>query len=914
MNLIGKSWENQLHDFFHAYCVEQQGVYYCCSGGTEDHVHLVVQVEPTLLVSEFVGKIKGASSFEFNKRFGRKALLWQRGYGVVSFAKRDLPGVRDYVANQKEHHAQGSTRAILEIGNACVEPDDAIAEAFYKRAKACLNWSATMFHQLKLVANKSTVVVYDWLKLANLKSSWKIRSNALLLAAGVLFVFASQSSASVFQAGDVLIRNGNVIDGTGAPARDADVLVRGDRIAAIGKFAGETTSGVTVINAAGRIVAPGFIDTHAHGDPAETPEMHNYLAMGVTTICLGQDGSSTRVQGMKQWFNDITTTKPGPNVLTFVGHGTVRTESGVRLSTEPTTLQLQQMADLVEQALELGAFGLTTGLEYQPGAFSKPDELAIVAKPVGARGLTIMSHMRNEDDDQLSSSIRELVEQCRSAGAHAHISHLKSVYGKGTARAEEILTLLEELRQSGVSVTADIYPYTASHTGLSILFPPWALPPNSYDETTRTRRAELVAYLHDRVAKRNGPGAMLLSTKPHAGKTLAQVAAELNKPYAEVLADMGPKRGSAAYFVMDEELQSRLLVAPGVNICTDGSPDMRHPRGYGSFARVIRKYVNEDRALTIEQAVHKMSGLPAQTITLDKRGRGTLRPGNYADILVFDPAQVRDLATFDQPFELAEGFNTILINGTIIRDAGKFTGQRTGRVIKRDFLEDRIPARKAQSRLAKPEWNAASGAPRPDENGFVSLFNGKDLSGWTGATTSHTVQNGVIVCPHETHGNLFTEKEFSDFHFKFEYKLTPGANNGVGIRSPLEGTPAFDAIEIQILDDAHEKWRHLQSWQLNGGIYGVAAAKPGFEKPVGEWNAEEIVAQGKRIKVILNGEQILDVNLDDVTSTATVDAQPHPGLKRVRGHIGFLGHGDRVEFRNISISDFAPEPPSSKRE
>ncbi len=509
----------------------------------------------------------------------------------------------------------------------------------------------------------------------------------------VILLAPAAAWAWKYAPGDTIIKGGKVVDGTGSPAVTTDVLVRNERVFAIGQLPEPIPPTVTQIDATGKVVAPGFIDTHAHGDPAETPDMHNFLAMGVTTLCLGQDGSSTRVhddpettrtEGMKAWFQDVETTVPGPNVLTYIGHGTVRTESGVKLSTAPTELQIQQMAQLVEDALQLGAFGLTTGLEYQPGTFSRAPELAAVAKPVGKRGLTIISHMRNEDDDQLFDAIKELVAQCSSAGANAHISHLKSVYGKGAARAEEILALIDQQRQGGTRVTADIYPYTASHTGLAILFPDWALPPHSYSEVLAARRPELVAYLHERVAKRNGPEATLLSTGEHAGKTLAQLAVERQKPYAEVLADLSPRRGSAAYFVMDEELQNRLLIAEGVNICSDGSPTMRHPRGYGSFARVIRKFVQEDQLLSLEQAIHKMSGLPAQSTTLDQHGRGTIKVGNFADLLIFDPAQVKDTATFEEPHQLSVGFDTILVNGKVIRKDGEFTGERNGHVLRRE--------------------------------------------------------------------------------------------------------------------------------------------------------------------------------------------------------------------------------------
>lgn len=496
------------------------------------------------------------------------------------------------------------------------------------------------------------------------------------------------ASKSSLLPGDVVIANGQVIDGTGSPARPADVLIRGNRIWAVKELGKTFPKGVTVIPAEGLIVAPGFIDTHSHGDPSETPEMQNFLAMGVTTIVLGQDGASTSVGKLEGWFDSVTAAKPGPNVATYVGHGTIRDEAGVGLSTSPTEEQIALMGQLVDQALHLGALGLSTGLEYQPGNFSERNELAAIAAPVGSRGLTVMSHVRNEDDEQLATSVRELIEQCRTAGANAHVSHIKSVYGKGSKRAEEILALLEEGRNSGVKVTADIYPYTASYTGLSLLFPDYALPPNNYKTVAEQERDRLLDYLDKRVAKRNGPEATLFGSGQLAGKTLAQVAQEQGKPYSQVLLEVGPNGGSAAYFIMDEELQARLLVDPWVNICSDGSPGIRHPRGYGSFARIIRKFVLEDNALTLEQAIHKMTGLPAETTGLDQLGRGTLTSGNFADVLIFNPSDVYDRATYSDPYQLAEGMQTILVNGTVIRENNQFTGTQAGVVIRRSDSQE----------------------------------------------------------------------------------------------------------------------------------------------------------------------------------------------------------------------------------
>ncbi|MBL9118680.1 MAG: DUF1080 domain-containing protein [Phycisphaerae bacterium] len=187
-----------------------------------------------------------------------------------------------------------------------------------------------------------------------------------------------------------------------------------------------------------------------------------------------------------------------------------------------------------------------------------------------------------------------------------------------------------------------------------------------------------------------------------------------------------------------------------------------------------------------------------------------------------------------------------------------------------------------------------------DESGFVPLFNGKDLTGWTGDTKGYLVEDGAIVCGPEGR-NLYTSDEFGNFSFRFEFKLTPGANNGIGIRTPSEGDAAYVGMEVQILDNTAKQYESLKDYQFHGSIYGIAAAKREFLKPVGDWNAEEIIANGRSIKVILNGETIVDVNLDEITKNGTLDGKEHPGLKNAKGHIGFCGHGDRVMFRNVRV-------------
>lgn len=199
--------------------------------------------------------------------------------------------------------------------------------------------------------------------------------------------------------------------------------------------------------------------------------------------------------------------------------------------------------------------------------------------------------------------------------------------------------------------------------------------------------------------------------------------------------------------------------------------------------------------------------------------------------------------------------------------------------------------------------SAADLSKKEKSEGFVSLFNGKDMTGWVGATKGYHAEDGKIVCPKKGGGNLFTKKEYSDFVFRFEFKLTPGANNGVGIRAPLKGDAAYAGMEIQILDTGYKG--RLQPYQYHGSVYGVVPAKRGYLKPAGQWNTEEITAKGNQIKVVLNGTTIVDADIKKASTPHTLDKRNHPGLKRKKGHIGFLGHGSRVEFRNIRIKDLS---------
>jgi N-acyl-D-amino-acid deacylase len=480
---------------------------------------------------------------------------------------------------------------------------------------------------------------------------------------------------------DILIENGTVYDGLGNQPVAADVVISGDSVVFVGDAAftdEELQQRVKMrIVAAGKAVAPGFIDLHSHGDPLETPEFENFLAMGVTTISLGQDGSSPETAVLDEWLDKVSKAGLAPNLAMFVGHGTLRTLSGVGLTPEPAPDELDRMRTMLDDALDY-TFGMSTGLEYNPGLNAKPAELRALAEVVGAHDRVIMSHMRNEDDDQLETSISELLEQ----GEHArvHISHLKSVFGKGAGRADDILAMLENARDSGIRITADVYPYTASYTGIGIVFPVWAKTAEQFEIARRERRDELATYLRERVEKRNGPEATLLGTGPFKGKTLSELAFEHEMPFEDVLIDViGPEGASGAYFVMNDELQSRLLQSPFVGVCSDGSPTGFHPRGHGTFAKIIEDYVVGQQVLSLPDAIRKMTSFAASVLGIEDRG--TLSPGSKADVIVFDPANVRALATYPEPLQLAEGFDVVIINGQIARRDGRLTGILPGRVL-----------------------------------------------------------------------------------------------------------------------------------------------------------------------------------------------------------------------------------------
>ena len=503
------------------------------------------------------------------------------------------------------------------------------------------------------------------------------RKRWFLLLPVLLFIeCGTRDSTGSDQQIDLYITNVRIVDGTGNDPYEGNIAIAEGRIVSISSEPIPKDRIKRAIDAKGRVAAPGFIDMHSHGDPAKTPAFENFLAMGVTTIVLGQDGSGPQELDLAEWMSEIGREGFGPNIIMFVGHGTLRELAGI--SDQPVSAEL---LDSIQQILRKNldvTFGMSTGLEYAPGLFAGEDELLSLARIVGEKDRMIMSHMRNEDDTALFNSINELSRQgefCR-----VHISHLKSVYGKGLARAEQILSMIYDLRSQGIELTADLYPYTASYTGISILFPDWSKTSEQFHEAKKDRRPELEEFLVNKVNSRNGPAATLFGTEPYAGKTLADLEREMGVPFEDILIDsIGPHGASAAYFVMDQELQERLLKDSLVAICSDGSPTGFHPRGHGTFARIIEKFVVNRQTLSLEEAIYKMTAYPADILGLSDRGR--IKTGAVADLILFDPEMVFENADYENPFALASGFDVVIIGGEIARENDKLVYPLKGKFL-----------------------------------------------------------------------------------------------------------------------------------------------------------------------------------------------------------------------------------------
>jgi N-acyl-D-amino-acid deacylase len=513
---------------------------------------------------------------------------------------------------------------------------------------------------------------------------------------------------------DLIIRNGTVFDGTGAPGRELDVVIANGRVVSIVRHAAE--KGITEIDAKGLAVAPGFIDIHSHGDGNlwDDPRAESLVRQGITTIVVGQDGSSPvpragreeddgsrhRFMRFTEYWKALDALHPSVNVASMVGLGTIRGVVVGGDDRKATDSEIARMLTFVTQALADGACGVSTGLEYTPGAFAPREELIALCKPLAARRLPYATHMRNEDD-QLIEAIDEAIAVARGAGCPLQISHLKTQGPRNWSKLDTAFARVASARAAGCDAAFDRYPYIAYQTGLTNLFPVW-----SRDGSTDAFLARLInPSTADRIRRETegkveligGWDNVMIANVVNADDRAAEgarveayAAAKGIPPYDMAMTLLQHSHGNVGMvgFAMSEENLDRILAHPQGMVCSDGGsfavdgPTRRghpHPRGLGTFPRILGRYVRERKALRLEQAINKMTALPASRIHL--RDRGRLAPKMAADVVVFDPAIVSDTATYPDPFLYPVGISTVVVNGAIALRDGQRTEQHTGRAL-----------------------------------------------------------------------------------------------------------------------------------------------------------------------------------------------------------------------------------------
>ena len=511
---------------------------------------------------------------------------------------------------------------------------------------------------------------------------------------------------------DLILRGGTVFDGTGAAGREVDVAIRADRISAIGPTL--PGSGRVEVDVRGLAVAPGFIDIHSHGDSslAADPRAESVIRQGITTIAVGADGSSRATdaasKGFAALFAKIDRLRPGPNVASMIGLGSVRGEVVGNTNRPATAAETSTMIAMVERALADGACGASSGLEYTPGAFASRDELIALCRPLASRGLTYATHMRNEDD-RLLEAIAESIAVARGARCGLQISHLKTQGPRNWNSLQSAFDQIESAKSDGIDIAFDRYPYLAYATGLTNLFPVWSRDGGTAAFLGRLRNSRTAARIEaETLAKVELIGGWdnvqitavsSPSDRDVQGKRLGSWAKSIGKaPYEATVAllERNRARVDMAGFAMSEENLDRILAHPLSMICSDGSafalegPTRRgspHPRGAGSFPRVLGRYVRERKVLTLSEAIRKMTSAPADRLRLADRGR--LAVGKAADVVVFDPARIADTATFERPFQYPVGISLVIVNGRIALRDGQRSRTHAGKSLRSDPVAGR---------------------------------------------------------------------------------------------------------------------------------------------------------------------------------------------------------------------------------
>ena len=529
---------------------------------------------------------------------------------------------------------------------------------------------------------------------------------------------------------DLVIKNGMVVDGTGNPYFRNDIAIKDEKIVKIGKVKGQ---GKININAEGTVVSPGFIDLHNHSDMTilAYPNAESYIMQGVTTAVVGNCGISMAPvnsdnlellkryvspflpttydykwdwKTIKEFYEKVEEQGTTINLVPLVGHGTIRLAVKGFDPGEPSNEEMEEMKNLLRQSLDEGVFGMSTGLIYPPGSYATTEEIIELAKVVKEYGAIYATHMRDEAK-YLIEAVEEAIRIGEEADVPVEISHHKAAGKSNWGKVYATLRLMEKARKRGLEVNCDVYPYTAGSTTVTALLPTWALEGGIDKMLERLKDKEIREKIKTEIEEDTMTGENFLknagwegvlisqcSKKEYEGKTLEEILKEkgrLSDPYEELLDWLLEVKGDAAMvvFTMDEEDVKTVISHPLSSIISDswattptagGKP---HPRAYGTFPRVIRKYVREEKLLSLEEAIRKMTSLPAGKIRL--QDRGLIKEGFWADIVIFNPDKIRDKATYRNPHQYPEGIKYVIVNGQIVVESGKLTGRKPGKVIKR---------------------------------------------------------------------------------------------------------------------------------------------------------------------------------------------------------------------------------------
>jgi N-acyl-D-amino-acid deacylase len=497
---------------------------------------------------------------------------------------------------------------------------------------------------------------------------------------------------------DILILNGKLVDGSGKKPRRDDVGIQGDRIVFVGDARKANLTAARVIDAAGLVVAPGFIDPHTHtlGDLSDQNRKSNeaYLMQGVTTVVTGNDGGSVLNIGetLRKWDEQGI----GTNAILLAGHGTIRGRVLGSTDAQPNAAQLEEMKQLVARGMDDGAFGLSTGLYYAPGSYAKTEEVIELSKVAAAKGGIYDTHMRDESSYSIGllGSIKETIRIGREAQIPVHISHIKALGPEVWGQSRQAIELIKKARAEGIEASACQYPYDASGTTLEAsLVPRWAEVGGRAELLKRIDdpqiRSRLLAEMAENLKRRGGAGSLLITDARDGqlvGKKLSEIANAQNKSPVEVALELIKSRDLAvASFNMNEKDIDRFMKQSFITTCSDGSTG--HPRKYGTFTRKLREYVYTEKLITLQFAVRNSSALTAETFRIPERG--TIREGYFADVIVFDEKTVADRATYEQPELFSVGMQYVIVNGSVAVDKGSYNGALAGRALRKQPMQNR---------------------------------------------------------------------------------------------------------------------------------------------------------------------------------------------------------------------------------